>query len=143
MHSTKELLSVFSNFQGILNLLPMSNNTSLHDFSDRRLWEKMRAASGDDSWPIPSVEVLKEFAKHQKMVLDSVDKIDYSNITYIAGQSGMKSFTISNLDIQNGELVFYATNAGDGSVTWMSGIPKGIHDKNQVYYANDPWRSVQ
>jgi CHAT domain-containing protein len=135
-HSTKELLSVFCNFHGILNLLPMRNNTSLHDFSDRRLWEKMRAASGDDSWPIPSVEALKEFAEHQKMVLDKVDKIDYSNITYIAGQSGKKSFTISNLDIDNGELVFYATNAGDESVTWMSGIPKGLHDKNQVYYAN-------
>ncbi|PZX52093.1 lecithin:cholesterol acyltransferase [Algoriphagus ratkowskyi] len=135
-HSTKELLSVFCNFHGILNLLPMSNNTSLHDFSDRRLWERMRAASGDDSWPIPSVEVLKEFAAHQKMVLSNVDKIDYSNITYIAGQSGKKSFTISNLDIVNGELVFYATNAGDESVTWMSGIPKSLHDRNQVYYVN-------
>ncbi|REG88612.1 CHAT domain-containing protein [Algoriphagus antarcticus] len=136
MHSTKELLAVFCNFPGILNLLPMSNNTSLHDFSDRRLWERMRAASGDDSWPIPSVKVLKEFGEHQKTVLENVDKIDYSNITYIAGQSGKNSFTVSNLIIENGELIFSATNAGDESVTWMSGIPKGIHDKNHVYYAN-------
>ncbi|MEP2347241.1 MAG: CHAT domain-containing protein [Algoriphagus sp.] len=135
-HSIKELLSVFCNFHGILNLLPMSNNTSLHDFSDRRLWEKMREASGDVSWPIPSAEALKVFAEHQKKVLETVDSIDYSNITYVAGQSGKKNFTISNLDIDNGELKFYATNAGDESVTWMSGIPKGIHDKNQVYYAN-------
>jgi len=135
-HSTKELLEVFCDFPGILNLLPMSNNTSLHDFSDKRLWERMRAASGDDSWPIPSVKVLKEFGEHQKIVLENVDKIDYSNITYIAGQSGKNSFTVSNLDIENGELVFSATNAGDESVTWMSGIPKGFHDKNHVYYAN-------
>ncbi|WP_339869485.1 CHAT domain-containing protein [uncultured Algoriphagus sp.] len=134
-HSTKELLEVFCNFPGILNLLPISNNNR-HDFSDRKLWERMRAASGDDSWPIPSAKVLDEFGKHQKLVLDTIDGIDYSNITYIAGQSGKKSFTISNLEIEDGELVFYATNAGDESVTWMSGIPKGFHDKNQVYYAN-------
>lgn len=134
-HSTKELLEVFCNFPGILNLLPISNN-SRHDFSDRKLWERMRAASGDDSWPIPSAKVLEEFGKHQKQVLEKVDSIDYSNITYIAGQSGKKSYTISNLDIEDGELVFYATNAGDESVTWMSGIPKAFHDKNQVYYAN-------
>ncbi|WP_425639325.1 CHAT domain-containing protein [Algoriphagus yeomjeoni] len=134
-HSTKELLEVFCNFPGILNLLPISNNNR-HDFSDRNLWERMRAASGDDSWPIPSAKVLEEFGKHQKVVLDNIDTIDYSNITYIAGQSGKKSFTISNLDIEDGELVFYATNAGDESVTWMSGIPKPFHDKNQVYYAN-------
>ncbi|WP_057938172.1 CHAT domain-containing protein [Algoriphagus resistens] len=134
-HSTKQLLEVFCNFPGILNLLPMSNN-SKHDFSDRKLWEKMRAAAGDVSWPIPSQEVLNEFAAHQEKVLNTVDNIDYSNITYIAGQSGKKSFTISNLAIEDGELVFYATNAGDESVTWVSGIPKDIHDKNQVYYAN-------
>ncbi|MEB2777200.1 CHAT domain-containing protein [Algoriphagus sp. D3-2-R+10] len=134
-HSTKELLAVFCNFPGILNLLPMSNSNR-HDFSDRKLWERMRAASGDDSWPIPSAKVLEEFGEHQKLVLQKVDDIDYSNITYIAGQSGKKSFTISNLEIEDGELVFYATNAGDESVTWMSGIPKGFHDKNQVYYAN-------
>ena len=134
-HSTKELLEVFCNFPGILNLLPISSN-SRHDFSDRKLWERMRAASGDESWPIPSSKVLDEFGKHQQQVLEKADSIDYSNITYIAGQSGKKSFTISNLDIEDGELVFYATNAGDESVTWMSGIPKAFHDKNQVYYAN-------
>lgn len=134
-HSTKELLEVFCNFPGILNLLPISNS-SRHDFSDRKLWERMRTASGDESWPIPSAKVLEEFSAHQKLVLDNADTIDYSNITYIAGQSGKKSYTISNMEIEDGELVFYATNAGDESVTWMSGIPKDFHDKNQVYYAN-------
>ncbi|PZX55837.1 CHAT domain-containing protein [Algoriphagus chordae] len=134
-HSTKELLEVFCNFPGILNLLPMSKD-GRHDFSDRSLWERMRAASGDDSWPIPSAKVLDEFAEHQQQVLANVDSIDYSNFTYIAGQSGKDSFTISNLAIEEGELVFYATNAGDSSVTWASGIPADIHVKKQLYYAN-------
>lgn len=134
-HSTKELLEVFCNFPGILNLLPISAE-SRHDFSDRRLWESMRAACGDESWPIPSQRILDEFGEHQKAVLESLDGIDYSNITYIAGQSSKKSFTVSNLEVKDGELVFYATNAGDESVTWASGIPKDIHDKNQLYYAN-------
>ncbi|TXE03423.1 CHAT domain-containing protein [Algoriphagus aquimarinus] len=134
-HSTKELLEVFCNFPGILNLLPISKDAR-HDFSDRKLWERMRAASGDNSWPIPSQKVLDEFAKHQEAVLKVADKIDYSNVTYIAGQSGKKSFTVSNLNIEDGKLEFYATNSGDESVTWASGIPKDFHDKKQVYYAN-------
>src|SRR5690606_3527421 len=60
----------------------------------------------------------------------------FSNFTYIAGQSGKKSFTVSDLEFDKGELVFSATNAGDESVTWASGIPPQMMVNNQVYYAN-------
>ncbi|MEB2785906.1 DUF7379 domain-containing protein [Algoriphagus persicinus] len=134
-HSTKDLLKVFCNFPGILNLLPIDHEGK-HDFSDRQLWEKMRTASGDESWPIPSQEVLDEFGEYQRVVLEKSNTIDFSNFTYIAGQSGKKSFTISNLEVVDGELVFYATNAGDESVTWASGIPSTMIVRNQLYYAN-------
>ncbi|MBN7817287.1 CHAT domain-containing protein [Algoriphagus pacificus] len=134
-HSTKDLLAVFSNFPGILNLLPI-NKDGRHDFSDRSFWEKLRTAFGDDSWPIPSKKVLAEFGKHQQKVLECLDTIDYRNITYIAGQSSKKAFTVSDLDIVDGELVFYVTNAGDESVTWESGIPEGIRKLGQFYYSN-------
>ncbi|SIN81982.1 CHAT domain-containing protein [Algoriphagus halophilus] len=134
-NNTKDLLSVFCDFPGILNLLPINKNGN-HDFSSRSFWEKLRAASGDSSWPIPSKKVLDEFALHQNKVLSEADSIDYSNITYIAGQSSKKNFTVSNLDIEDGELVFYATNAGDESVTWKSGIPDGIRKAGQYYYCN-------
>lgn len=134
-HSTKDLLNVFCDFPGILNLLPIGKN-SRHDFSDRSLWEKLRAAAGDESWPIPSKKILDEFAAHQEVVIKNSDSIDYRNITYIAGQSSKKNFTISNLDIEDGELVFYGTNAGDESVTWASGIPESIKKSGQYYYCN-------
>ncbi|MEN2281184.1 CHAT domain-containing protein [Algoriphagus sp. SE2] len=134
-HSTKDLLNVFCDFPGILNLLPIGKN-SRHDFSDRNLWEKLRAASGDESWPIPSKKVLEEFGEHQEVVIQKSDKIDFRNICYIAGQSSKKNFTVSNLDIKDGELVFYGTNAGDESVTWESGIPESIKKSGQYYYCN-------
>ncbi|WP_296699979.1 CHAT domain-containing protein [Algoriphagus sp.] len=134
-HSTKDLLNVFCDFPGILNLLPIGKN-SRHDFSDRNLWEKLRAAAGDESWPIPSKKILEEFGQHQEVVLQKSDSIDYSNICYIAGQSSKKNFTISNLDIKDGELIFYGTNAGDESVTWASGIPESIKKSGQYYYCN-------
>ncbi|MBB6327587.1 tetratricopeptide (TPR) repeat protein [Algoriphagus iocasae] len=134
-HSTKDLLNVFCDFPGILNLLPMGKNIR-HDFSDRSFWERMRAAFGDESWPIPSKKILEEFKQHQEVFLNNSDSIDYSNICYIAGQSSKKNFTVSNLEIEDGELVFYGTNAGDESVTWESGIPEPIKKSGQYYYCN-------
>lgn len=134
-HSTKELLQIFCDFPGILNLLPIDQG-GVYDFSDRKLWENLRAAHGDNTWPIPSKESLKEFGEHQKAIWAAEKQIDFSNFTYIAGQSGKKSFTVSNLEIEDGKLVFYATNEGDESVTWASGIPKSMRDKKSVYYAN-------
>ncbi len=134
-NSTKELLSVFVNFPGILALLPI-NKSGKHDFSDRTFWEKLRKASGDESWPIPNETDLKGFGKYQELVVQQESKINYDNIFYIAGQSRKKKSTISDLEIKEGQLVFQATNQGDESVTWESGIPKGIRDRNHFYYAN-------
>ncbi|MBA4300861.1 MAG: hypothetical protein C0433_12285 [Cyclobacterium sp.] len=134
-NSSKELLSVFVNFPGILALLPL-NKSGKHDFSERSFWEKLRKASGDDSWPIPNETDLKNFGKYQDLILQQEHKINYDNIYYIAGQSRQKKFTISDLEIKDGQLIFHATHQGDESVTWESGIPKGILDRNHFYYAN-------
>jgi len=45
-NSTKGLLNYFTNFPGILNLLPI-NRLGKHDFSDREFWKKLRTAFGD------------------------------------------------------------------------------------------------
>jgi len=134
-HSLKELLEVFCNFPGILNLLPI-NFEGIHDFSDPNFWEKLRTAFGDESWPIPSRKLLEEFSAHQKVIKEQSQKIDWSKTTYIAGQSSKSKFTISNLSVQDGELKFFGTNAGDESVTWKSGIPAGLRELHNVYYAN-------
>lgn len=134
-NSPKDLLSVFVNFPGILALLPI-NKSGKHDFSDRGFWEKLRKASGDDSWPIPTEKDLRHFGEYQKKILTQEKEINYDNIFYIAGQSRSKNSTISDLEIKDGRLVFYATHQGDESVTWESGIPKGILERNHFYYAN-------
>ncbi len=134
-NSPKDLLNVFVNFPGILALLPI-NKSGKHDFSDRSFWEKLRKASGDDSWPIPNETDLKAFGKYQDLIVKQESTINYDNIFYIAGQSRKKKSTISDLEIKDGKLIFHATNQGDESVTWESGIPKGIIDRNHFYYAN-------
>jgi CHAT domain-containing protein len=134
-NSTKGLLNYFTNFPGILNLLPI-NRFGKHDFSDREFWKKLRTAFGDQSWPIPDQKFLDEFGKYQDKVLAEAERLDYSNVSYIAGQSRKDKFTISDLDIEDGELVFKATNAGDESVTWESGIPKEILRTKNYFYAN-------
>lgn len=134
-NSPKDLLNVFVNFPGILALLPI-NKSGKHDFSDRSFWEKLRKASGDESWPIPNETDLKAFGKYQDLIVKQESTINYDNIFYIAGQSRKKKSTISDLEIKDGQLIFHATNQGDESVTWESGIPKGIIDRNHFYYAN-------
>ena len=134
-NSAKDLLDVFVNFPGILALLPI-NRSGKHDFSDRSFWEKLRKVSGDESWPIPSDRNLKAFGKYQEKIIADENKINYENVYYIAGQSRKKKFTISDLEIADGRLLFHATNRGDESVTWERGIPKAIQDSNRLYYAN-------
>jgi tetratricopeptide (TPR) repeat protein len=134
-NSTKDLINVFVNFPGILALLPI-NRSGKHDFSDRSFWEKLRKASGDESWPIPSEADLKTFGKYQEKIVAEEGQINYENIYYIAGQSRKNKFTVSDLDVHDGKLSFYATNQGDESVTWESGIPKSIVDSSRLYYAN-------
>ncbi|SFT44875.1 CHAT domain-containing protein [Algoriphagus locisalis] len=134
-HSTKELLQYFCDFPGILNLLPIDPNGKF-DFSDPKLWQKMRTAHGDEGWPIPDEGLLAEFGEHQRKIWSIKEPLDFSNFTYIAGQSGKKSFTVSNMEIDKGKLEFFATHQGDESVTWASGIPGSMMVNNQVYYAN-------
>jgi hypothetical protein len=134
-NSTKGLLNYFTNFPGILNLLPI-NRSGKHDFSDREFWKKLRRAFGDESWPIPDQIYLDEFGKYQAKILAEADQMDYSNVSYIAGQSRKDKFTISDIEIEDSKLVFKATNAGDESVTWESGIPKEIIRSKNYFYAN-------
>ncbi|OOG77085.1 CHAT domain-containing protein [Algoriphagus sp. A40] len=135
VNSPKQLMDVFVNFPGILALLPI-NRSGKHDFSDVKFWEKLRKASGDGSWPIPTESDLKNFAAYQKQILEKEKEINYENIYYIAGQSRKKKSTITDLEIRDGRLEFFETNEGDESVTWSSGIPLGIKEAKHLYYAN-------
>lgn len=137
-NSLKDLLKVFSQLPGLLNLLPIKVNESDPDFAKVETWEQMRVAFGDSSWPIPSRELLDQFAAYQSVVIEGMRRIDYSNMIYIAGQSRKDKVTITSFEINpdSGKLEFYGTQEGDESVTWASGIPAELLQLKQLYYAN-------
>lgn len=136
-NSLKELLQVFSRLPGLLNLLPLKLNPDDVDFGDYSTWEKMRVAFGDPNWPIPDPSLLLEFDAYQKKIADKFKSLDYSSIYYIAGQSRPEKVTISSMKISDVEgLEFFGTNEGDESVTWATGIPSQVVQRNQLYYAN-------
>jgi len=146
-HSQKDLLTVFSQFPGILSLLPLTTDAA-NDFAKRGTWERMCEAFGDDTWPIPADDLLRQFGSYRDNVLAKAksNPIDFTRISYVAGQSRQNQQTISGFSTANEKLTFLATKEGDESVTWDSGIPKQLIAKNTVYYsdvshgelANDP-----
>jgi CHAT domain-containing protein len=135
VHSKKGLLGMFSQFPGLLSLLP-HNTDSDNDFSNHSLWKKMAAAFGDSSWPLPSPDSLKNFKAYRDKILNS-KSIDYSNAVYIAGKDKQTpcGYRIDDT-IRGQELVFLSTAEGDQSVTWDTGIPSAMIDKGTAYYVD-------
>ncbi len=152
-HSKKELLSYFSQFPGILSLLPFTTDAA-NDFANSGTWTKMREAHGDDDWPIPENALLNDFKRYRDNNLSKSTMVDLTKAVYIAGLAQGRDGTVSGYRItpkslfrrNETKLEFLATLEGDGSVTWESGIPKKLIETGNVYYstvehgelANDP-----
>jgi hypothetical protein len=135
-HTKKELLNMFSSFPGLLSLLPLTTEDG-KDFAKASTWEKMREAFGDSNWPIPGNDILAEFGRYRKAILEGRDKIDYSNMLYVAGKDKSTPCDFYNDMIPpRTELVFLYTGEGDQSVTWETGIPAQLIEKGSVYYAS-------
>lgn len=146
-HTKKELLSMFSKFEGILSLLPINKNeVENNDFSNIRTWENMSEVFNKKDWPLPGKDELKRFKTYRDQIINQLDSIDYSNMAYIAGKDKMTPSGYFKEEIlKDKELHFLYTSRGDQSVTWDS-IPKQLKEKKSVYYtrtshgmlANDP-----
>ncbi|MDQ6845769.1 MAG: hypothetical protein M3Z92_15735, partial [Bacteroidota bacterium] len=133
-HTKVELLAMFSKMPGLLSLLPLTTDAG-NDFANADIWKAMSAPLG--AWPLPQKNDLDEFKKYRDNILSSLDKIDFSNITYVAGKDAATPCGYRIDDTNAGkELVFLSTAEGDQSVTWESGIPKKLIENNSVYYAN-------
>ncbi len=138
VHSKEELLQIFSEFKGLLCLLPFDGE---HDFSDPKTWKDMLEGidyepEDDVNWPLPSAENLKWFKNYREKMKDALTEDDIKNAVYIAGRDKATPCNFSIEEKYLGkELVFLSTGEGDQSVTW-SGIPKIMKDKNAVYYAS-------
>ncbi len=139
VHSKDELLKIFSGFKGLLSLLPLDGE---HDFSNPETWNNMLNGLDYDSndnnnWPVPSEENLTWFAGYKSKMKDALLEEDLKNAVYVAGRDKATpcNFRIDE-KCSGKELVFMSTGEGDQSVTWDSGIPKLMIDKNSVYYVN-------
>ncbi|MFK8010144.1 MAG: CHAT domain-containing protein [Saprospiraceae bacterium] len=155
--SRKDLLEVFVQYSGLLQLLPIYEGA--HDFDNLELWKTLQVVTDDSLWALPSQKDLDEFKSYKKK-FQQFENWDLHNVYYIAGKDNQ---TLSNFvcrdqygaiinekdtellkakivqpglfTYKNYELVFEATGEGDGSVTWDSGIPKQL-DPHQVFYAD-------
>lgn len=128
IHTKKELLKVFSQLPGILSLLPLSTDGD-NDMGSDAIWAKMKAAFGDDDWPVPSDKPLEDFRAYRDAVNKTV--IDYKGAVYIAGRDKATPYSYQ---IDETGLTFLSTSEGDSSVTWDSGIPQQLIKADQVYY---------
>lgn len=135
IHSKRELLKIFSQFPGLLCLLPFNKDAD-NDFSKSAIWNKMKDAFGDTGWPLPTDADTTGFKTYRDKVLNATT-IDYTNAVYIAGQDKHTpcGYRIDDT-IRGSELVLLSTAEGDQSVTWESGIPKSMIETNTVYYVN-------
>ncbi|MBI3234276.1 MAG: alpha/beta hydrolase [Bacteroidetes bacterium] len=147
VNDTESLLKIFSEYDGILGLLPIT--CTAYDFTKKNVWQEMKQKSTAYNWSIPSDRALQNFTNFQKSVL-AFDKTVYknNNFIYIAGKSDSTTngFRYDTLSGVSDQLKFTTTPYGDGSVTWESGIPEEIKAKGDLYYvmtshgdlANDP-----
>lgn len=135
LSTKKDLLKMFSRFPGIIGLLPLTKDKD-NDFANDATWSNMAAAFGDPGWPVPK-DGLEYFQNYRDAVTEAMKNPDFRNAIYIAGR--YKETPVAyRIDTKKDkkELVFLSTAEGDQSVTWDSGIPQSMIDKNQVYYVN-------
>lgn len=133
-HSKRRLLQMFSQFPGILALLPLTKGPG-QDFADIKTWDKMLSVFGKKRWPLPTLKDLAEFKKYRDNILKKRDKIDYSNMVYVAGKDKMTASGYYLDQNPKEHLYFLYTSEGDQSVTWELGIPEQLKAQNAVYYA--------
>lgn len=133
-HTKKQLLKMFSNFPGILSLLPLTTDDN-KDFAKVKTWQDMCAAHDDLTWPIPDAKVLKVFEEYRDFIILNQHQIDYTNMVYVAGKDKATPCDYVNFNDGNRkELAILYTSEGDQSVTWESGIPKKMIENDTVYY---------
>ena len=110
-HSLEKVVKIIAEFQGALELLPKDNELSYFTMQE---WNKLSPCA-------PSKVKLEDKAlgAAKSVVEDLHEEIPHVEcIRYVAGQA---SRTLSGVRIESDELVFQATTAGDGRVTYESG----------------------
>jgi hypothetical protein len=123
-HSHRELLSMFTKFHGLLQLLPNQNDSEF-DYFDTDIWEKLKKLS-DGKLVNPSRSDLNKAAEIKEYLKVKLDP-DY--VLYVAGAADQTPYKIELLPDDKQPIQIKSTTNGDGRVTWDTGIPKELIEK--------------
>ncbi len=146
-HDRKELLDVFWEYPGVLELLPVNDGKN-RNFWEGKFWKDIESAAKVENMPDVSTHSasLQKFQTFHTNVsnflktLDNTDKKDFfNNVYYICGKDDETVFdyTFKNRFLSKTKnLVYLATSEGDGSVTWETGIPKQLKGSKNLYFSN-------
>ena len=138
-----DLLKIFWKFPGVFELLPIEQQTN-RTFWLEQFWDDLQKKSKLKHMPKPNTNLksLSEFDKYREAVLDfnkALSADDFNNVYYICGKADE---TVFDYELKNRflsrkkKLVYKATNEGDGSVTWATGIPKELINTSRLYYTH-------
>ncbi len=128
-HSPRQLLDLYHSFEGMYQLLPLTEKWHLP-----KTWTDLKVELLHEKFNVPTL--LNQFAEYKKKVdvwNKALKEKDYDQVYYIAGKADC---TTSACMAINGKLKFFGTPAGDGSVTWELGIPE-LFPPERIYYAHD------
>ena len=119
----KELVGIFAQFPGLLELLPATGSLDLFDVAT---WRTLAAADPEnENWLPPAAEALIAAKSRQRILFNS--PLDPERMLSIAGSAQATPLDLTfEGDGTERRLVFHATARGDGRVPWESGIPAGI-----------------
>ncbi|NND31253.1 MAG: hypothetical protein HKN76_01590, partial [Saprospiraceae bacterium] len=142
----QELMDVFSQYPGIYELLPLDDRKIETDqFWDDLIRKDLNLDKPHKAgFKKPGSSMLKHFQAYKDRI--SAAKFDFENTFYIAGKSDGTTYDYTIKKSLFGRRIKYLkTAAGDGSVTWDSGIPVDFPNQNLYYtstghgdLANDP-----
>lgn len=123
-HNLRELLTIFTRFPGLLELLPNQKDTEF-DYFDTDIWEKLKKHS-DGVLVSPSRGALDKAAKVKEYLKV---KLDPNHVLYVAGTAQQTPYKIELLPDDKEPIQIKSTTKGDGRVTWETGIPKELVEK--------------
>ena len=142
----RELMDVFSQYPGIFELLPVDDRAIESDqFWDDLIRKDLKLDKPEKAgFKKPGAQMLKNFKTYKTRI--SLAKFNFENTIYIAGKSNGTTYDYTIKKSLFGRRIKYLkTAAGDGSVTWDTGIPVDFPNENLYYtstghgdLANDP-----
>ena len=127
-HDMRDFLKIFSEFPGVLELLPWPEDNGMAidglDYFSEQTWQHLFKEDSDSkkaqSWLPPKQEPLTA-ARAAITTLRQVD-LDPDCTIYVAGHSP----TPIAVRVEKGQVEIGWTEEGDGRVPWKTGIPAGV-----------------